>query len=383
MLPFHVFDKAKSMILALPTAARGLVFAETAKRLTAAGAAVTAQSLADGLSEVASAVGQNVVDRVAGKDTPLLKGAASGFIVGAAMGGVMGLPNAARALKGNETHAEIAATIDERADLWGKYFSGRAIEPDASGVTKPQSPLQDRSDAIKRFDELAAAFGLDPEAAKAVKGRAESVPAADAPGWLARVTRALNERGLFGKPVDDAGVAALDAAVNGPMPVAKLPPPEEEPAGAAPAATAGSTPAGPTPNTPNAPLGEDAISGGAADEDKPHLPTDLVTGDGYPYGTASGAQARANKDGGVVTPVAGGWVVRPVASPATTPQKPGATDGQPDLAGPAAVPAGPGDGRAPDAGGSGPAVGSPADGAGGLGPAAGAADGRGGAPTKH
>ena len=372
LLPFHVFDKAKSMILALPTAARGAVFAETAKRLAAAGAAVTAQKLADGLSETASAVGQNLVDRAAGKDTPLLKGAASSFILGAAMGGVMGLPNAARALKGNETHQEIAATIDERADLWGKFFAGRAIEPDASGVTKPQSPVQDRSDAIKRFDELAAAFGLDPEAAKAVKGRAESVPAADAPGWLARVTRALNERGLFAKPVDDAGVGALDIAVNGPVRVAKQPPPEEEPAGAAPGAPA--TPAGPTPNIPNAPLGEDAISGGAADDAKPHLPTDLVTGDGYPYGTASGAQARANKDGGVVTPVAGGWVVRPAVSPKNT----GETDGQPDLAGAAAVPAGPGAGRAPDAGGSGPAVGSPADGAGGLGPAAGAADGRGG-----
>lgn len=72
--------------------------------------------------------------------------------------------------------------------------------------------------------------------------------------------------------------------------------------------------------------------------------TDLVTADGFPYGTRAGAQARASRDGGEVIEVAGGFAVRPKESadagkPANRPVAPGT----------AAVAAGSGAGRAPEA----------------------------------
>lgn len=48
-------------------------------------------------------------------------------------------------------------------------------------------------------------------------------------------------------------------------------------------------------------------------------PGDLLTSDGMPYGTRSGAYARQKKDGGSLIEVPGGWAVRPKAEPETAP----------------------------------------------------------------
>jgi hypothetical protein len=47
------------------------------------------------------------------------------------------------------------------------------------GIYVVSDTLRLRADALKRFDELAAAFGLDPEAAAAVKKNAGGMPADD------------------------------------------------------------------------------------------------------------------------------------------------------------------------------------------------------------
>lgn len=64
-------------------------------------------------------------------------------------------------------------------------------------------------------------------------------------------------------------------------------------------------------------------------------PGDILTVDGQPFGTRSGAYVRAKKDGGNVIEVPGGWAVRPKES----------VSEQPDVAGVAGRPAGAGNGR--------------------------------------
>ena len=114
---------------------------------------------------------------------------------------------------------------------------------------------------------------------------------------------------------------------------------------------------------------------------------DLLTADGYPYGTRAAAQVRANRDGGEVVPVDGGFVVR------QTVRVPDATGSQTgDLGADGVGPAGPGgggdlggaglDGQLP-AGGGRPDAGGIASAAAGPGPVEGQAlgDGARGAPA--
>ena len=87
-------------------------------------------------------------------------------------------------------------------------------------------------------------------------------------------------------------------------------------------------------------------------------PSLLLTADGQPYGTRSGAYVRAKREGlppESIVPVTGGWVVR----------KESASE-QPNLAGTSAIPARPGDGRGADAGRSGGNLRPDPDGAVGL-----------------
>jgi hypothetical protein len=78
-------------------------------------------------------------------------------------------------------------------------------------------------------------------------------------------------------------------------------------------------------------------------------PGDLLTGDGMPYGTRSGAYARQKKDGGSLIEVPGGWAVRP---------KETASVDQRNVAGVAAQPVAPSDGGRDPAARSSGAVGS-------------------------
>jgi hypothetical protein len=86
-------------------------------------------------------------------------------------------------------------------------------------------------------------------------------------------------------------------------------------AGAPPSPTQG----GDRPLSPvDAPFDAGQLLGTPVDENdhtQPIQDGDLTTGDGMPYGSRAGAQARANKDGGEIAPVVGGWVVRPSARP--------------------------------------------------------------------
>jgi len=151
------------------------------------------------------------------------------------------------------------------------------------------SPTEFQAASLKRFDELASAFGLNPKAAKAVREQAGAMPSGDTPGFIAKAVKALNARSLFKRPVDDAGVAELQGTL---------------------------TPEPPTPAEQDAPPAANPAPGaGLADEDYTGLAgpreSDLTTIDGHPYGTKSGATARANKVDGEVVEVPGGFVVRP------------------------------------------------------------------------
>ncbi len=95
---------------------------------------------------------------------------------------------------------------------------------------KPVAPTQARTESLRRFDELAAQFGLDPRATQKVKEQAGVMPADDVPGFLARATEALGKRGLFRKPVDEKGISDLAARMgDAPEPSAAAVAPESEP----------------------------------------------------------------------------------------------------------------------------------------------------------
>ena len=60
---------------------------------------------------------------------------------------------------------------------------------------------------------------------------------------------------------------------------------------------------------PVEPTADERLAAAAA-QAQPILPTDLLTGDGQPYGSKTAANIRAKREGGTIVPVTGGWVVR-------------------------------------------------------------------------
>lgn len=95
---------------------------------------------------------------------------------------------------------QVAAAIDQNADAFAQYF---AAPPDKT------APTQARAASVQRLDEMAAAFGLNPRALTAAREQAQSLPADDVPGFLARAAVAMNKRQLFAKPLEPSAVAAL------------------------------------------------------------------------------------------------------------------------------------------------------------------------------
>jgi hypothetical protein len=170
----------------------------------------------------------------------------------------------------------VAGAIDQGASAFERFY---APAPEAA------APTAARADSLKRFDEAAAAWGLSPKAAAAVRDQAGSMPADDVPGFLARATTALNKRGLFRRPVDDAGVVELDARLR--------PPPTEPEASTKPSQT-------PQPPAPAAVDAADLIEPESTNVVQP----DLAATTGEPVGPADG---RGDLDSGSSLPV------RPVA----------------------------------------------------------------------
>lgn len=85
--------------------------------------------------------------------------------------------------------------------------------------TKPNAPAlpptQMRTEALRRFDELAAQFGMNPKSVATAKQAASEMPAGEVPGFLGRMTEALQKRGMVSRPIDEQGLAGLSEALDG------------------------------------------------------------------------------------------------------------------------------------------------------------------------
>jgi hypothetical protein len=103
-----------------------------------------------------------------------------------------------------------AGFVKQRRSVGIQGSIERYMEPAQQDVP----PSEIRAAAVRRFDELAAAFGLKPSAAKSAVQAANSVPAADAPGFLSRLVASFGKRGFFQKPIDEQSVEALQQAVD-------------------------------------------------------------------------------------------------------------------------------------------------------------------------
>lgn len=207
LLPLHVFDKAKELILKLPVSVRGGVVAEAGKRLLASGAAITAAHLTEGLEEVASQWGQNIVDRLAGKNTPLAEGLAENFVLGAAMGGAMSAPHVVAIMVGPKHAAKVYGDAAEK---------GFNVDPP---LTTDTADVQ-RKKTTGIFEGLAAQVGIGKEAVKRAVAAAEGLPLAKVGAFYRRFVDALDRRGAVGDRIDPHMADTLEA---GPI----EPPPEE------------------------------------------------------------------------------------------------------------------------------------------------------------
>lgn len=107
-----------------------------------------------------------------------------------------------------------------------------------AGETLP--PSKARAEAMRRFDEMAAQFGLSEAAAKRARETAASLPAPDVPGFLAKLTEAYAKRNLFRRAPDKQGMADLGRLLGDQpdAPPAAAPAAAPAPAGAPAIATA-------------------------------------------------------------------------------------------------------------------------------------------------
>jgi hypothetical protein len=70
-------------------------------------------------------------------------------------------------------------------------------------------PIEARTAALARFDEMAAAFGFNPKAVARAKEAAATMPSADVPGFLADLVDVLQQRGQVQRPIDAQGLRTL------------------------------------------------------------------------------------------------------------------------------------------------------------------------------
>jgi len=99
---------------------------------------------------------------------------------------------------------ELARTDALRGSPTEAFFRPQAAMP----------PTQAKSEAVKRFDELAAAHGINSAAVQRAKAATADMPADEVPGFLARMTDALTKRNLVAKPIDQQSLQALGQALG-------------------------------------------------------------------------------------------------------------------------------------------------------------------------
>lgn len=206
-----MFDKAREALSKLPRPLRGEFLQSLGRSLALRGGAVGGQLITGAIEEGVTQVLQNGVDKVVeGKRKDLLDGVLQAMVLGAAMEGPMVVPHAMRNLlpqSKEQVFADaLASDAEQRAPTLQSYFT---VSP-----TTPTAPTEVRTATLKRFDELAATFGLSPKVAAAIRDKAGELPAESVPGFLQRATDASNKRGMFQRPVDDAGVAQLQATLD-------------------------------------------------------------------------------------------------------------------------------------------------------------------------
>lgn len=362
---------------------RSLAMAERAGKLTT-GKVVRGAALGTGVEMAGGAGGEALAQAGVGESKPLdvvveaLAEAPSGAVDVAA-----GALNAGK--QSGTAAGQVAQAINEQADAFARYFTP---------PPEVRAPTQARAASLAKFDELAAAFGLSPKAAEAVRAQAGAMPTPKVPGFLQRVTKALNARGLFRRPVDEAGVQELDRQLEPTLEPGQAAAPAAPEAPAEPVAVGPTEPAAapapapefavpPTPTTAAAPQStrspEDAIAAmerqsqqdyagtkargrqeqpakpaeapapaPAPAEPSPDYETREATDILNPKGTPWASKANANKrlkelgDGYRLARVNTGWVIKPTEG--------AASDNQPDVASAAREPAGASDGRGADAG---------------------------------
>ncbi len=156
-------------------------------------------------------------------DRPLADGvgnaAAMGALTGTAMGAVGGGVSAT--MRGRSDEQSIGDGLQKKPNASPEPGSMRTR--DLAGFLEPSgdaAPIAARASALRRFDELAAQFGINPKAVARARQAADSMPAGDVPAFLARLTDSLSQKGLVARPIDAEGLRQLRQAV---MPEAEAP----------------------------------------------------------------------------------------------------------------------------------------------------------------
>lgn len=98
-------------------------------------------------------------------------------------------------------------TLGQTLLTGGLAAGAKKLAPAAAAPKKPRELI---GEAHSAFDELAAAYGLPRAAVEAAKAKTDGMPADAVPGFLKRAAQAFAARGMFAKPLDDAGLAQMD-----------------------------------------------------------------------------------------------------------------------------------------------------------------------------
>lgn len=252
-------NQGKTAMLAVPYAGLDFVAGPAARagrevlagagRSTLAGVAKQFPKEAGG--EFLNEGGQEVLgvasDVASGERDPTLTGADAKRVFNAGMAGVAAAPMGTAANVGREAfqnireegalqsaadQGDIASAVElaqRRGELGRRPGdAGAGDAPAGREATVAPPPTEARAQSLARFGELTAAHGLSAKAAAAVKQASERVPADQLPTFLKRAAAAMNRRGLFGRPLDDAALTSLDRPA--PAPTAPTAAPQDAPA---------------------------------------------------------------------------------------------------------------------------------------------------------